>query len=226
MSDVLAVEELTPDLVAQYLRENPTFFLRREDLLAEMKLPHSQSGTVSLVEKQVSVLRDRNMDMRHRLSDLLENGRDNGEIFAATRTLILAMLETHSLEELVQLTEKRLVEDFDIDYCSLILLSSNYQGVRQFRVEDPADAQLHIKGLLANRQSVSGVLRPEEFSYLFPSKKQAASAVVVPIALPNNALALLSIASKDAKRYGANIGTLFIDYIGEVLQRLLGKHLA
>ena len=223
MSDVLTVEELTPELVAQYLRENPTFFLRREDLIAEMKLPHSQSGTVSLVEKQVSVLRDRNMDMRHRLSGLLENGRDNGEIFAGTRQLVLAMIETRNIEELVQLIEKRLVEDFDIDYCSFILLADNYQGVRQFRVEKPADAQLHIKALLANRQSVSGVLRPEEFSYLFPSKKQAASAVVIPIPL-GNSLALLSIASRDAKRYGANIGTLFIDYIGAVLQRLLEKH--
>lgn len=223
MAETLTVEELTPELVVQYLRENPTFFLRREDLLAEMKLPHSQAGTVSLIEKQVSILRERNMDMRHRLNELLESGRDNGELFNKTSQLILAMLETHSAEELIQLLEKRLLADFDIDYCAFILLADNYQGVRHFRVEDPAVAQKHIKSLLNNTQSVSGVLRPEELSYLFPTHKKAASAVVVPLHAPG-LNALLAIASEDPKRYGAGVGTLFIDYIAEVMQRLLPKY--
>ena len=50
---------------------------RLDDLLQDLEVTHPAGGAVSLLERQVAVLRDRNMDMRHRLSQLLDTARDN-----------------------------------------------------------------------------------------------------------------------------------------------------
>ena len=63
--------ELTGAQVAEYLSANPDFFSDRDSLLALMTLPHQQGGAVSLVERQVSVLRDRNRSTKNHLDDLL-----------------------------------------------------------------------------------------------------------------------------------------------------------
>ena len=71
--------ELTGTLVAEYLSANPDFFSDRDSLLALMTLPHQQGGAVSLVERQVSVLRDRNRSTKNHLDDLLNAARRNNE---------------------------------------------------------------------------------------------------------------------------------------------------
>ena len=45
--------------VAAFLSEHPDFFSEHEDLLTNLQLPDSRKGTVSLVEKQIDVLRER-----------------------------------------------------------------------------------------------------------------------------------------------------------------------
>ena len=69
---------LNPDHVAEYLRQHPDFFIDYENLLSELALPHhTGEHAISLVERQVSVLRTRNRDVRNRLNRLLETARDN-----------------------------------------------------------------------------------------------------------------------------------------------------
>src|SRR3546814_16824482 len=55
--------------VAVYLEAHPDFFVEHEELLATMRIPHRRGDTVSLVEHQMKILRERNIEMRHRLSD-------------------------------------------------------------------------------------------------------------------------------------------------------------
>ena len=65
----LAPFELNDDLVRDYLKAHDDFLQRNPDLLDYLHVEHQSGSAVSLVEKQVSVLRERNMDMRHRIED-------------------------------------------------------------------------------------------------------------------------------------------------------------
>src|SRR5690625_6836720 len=85
--------QLTADQVSEYLQEHRDFFVHNEHLLADLSLPHESGPAVSLVERQVSVLRERNMDVRHRLSKLLDNARENDKLFDKTKRLVLALIE-------------------------------------------------------------------------------------------------------------------------------------
>ncbi len=50
--------------VAEYLRSHPDFFERHSGLLLGLKLPHpTGAGAVSLMERQVAVLRQHNADL-------------------------------------------------------------------------------------------------------------------------------------------------------------------
>ncbi|MDZ7825512.1 MAG: DUF484 family protein [Gammaproteobacteria bacterium] len=80
--------EPSAEAVADYLRDHPEFFLGRDALLADMILPHGSDGAISLVERQLQVLRERNDDMRRRLNDLVRDAQ--GSITASfERTLAI-----------------------------------------------------------------------------------------------------------------------------------------
>ncbi len=52
------------ETVARYLQHNPDFFERHQPLLARLRLPHARSGaTISLIERQVEVLREQQADV-------------------------------------------------------------------------------------------------------------------------------------------------------------------
>jgi len=94
--------ELTDQEVADYLRDHPDFLIERPALLAEIELPHAgDTGATSLVERQVAILRERNIAMRHRVDQLLHTARRNDQLFEKTRKLSLALLSATSTGELI-----------------------------------------------------------------------------------------------------------------------------
>ena len=100
MSDQDQLVKLDSESVAAYLRQHPEFFVDHEELIPELRIPHQPGEAVSLVERQVKLLRERNIEMRHRLSQLMDVARDNDRLFDKTRRLVLDLLDAASLEEL------------------------------------------------------------------------------------------------------------------------------
>ena len=87
--------------VREYLLEHPDFFNNNPDLLAEINLPHESGQAVSLMERQVAVLRERNMEMRHRINNILETAKENDKLFEKTKRLVLGLLEADSIGQLI-----------------------------------------------------------------------------------------------------------------------------
>ena len=79
---------LTPGQVADYLRANPEFFLSQNDLLADLRLPHDSGKAISLLERQVVILRERGHEARQKLGSLRQNARDKDQLFDVTRNLV------------------------------------------------------------------------------------------------------------------------------------------
>jgi uncharacterized protein YigA (DUF484 family) len=211
--------------VTRYLRNHPGFFLANEDLLVDLKLSHKTGKAVSLLERQVALLRERNMDMRNRLSKLLDNAQRNEQLFEQSKALILSLLEAKRADELSNTLCRHLVSDFEpVDYASLILFADpNKLGGSQLRVENPEQAREHIGGLLGSHKAVCGVLRPQELGFLFGKHADhIGSAAIMPIK-PGNIDGVIAIASKDPEHFKSSMGTLFLDYIVEVVNRSLPK---
>src|SRR5690606_36349176 len=112
---------LDADAVAQYLRQHPEFFVDFEELIPELRIPHQPGQAVSLVERQVKLLRERNIELRQRLNQLMDVARDNDRLFDKSKRLVLALLDAGDLEDLISAVEDSLRHDFQVPFVSLVL---------------------------------------------------------------------------------------------------------
>ncbi|MBU2885519.1 DUF484 family protein [Gilvimarinus agarilyticus] len=212
--------------VAQFLADNPEFFVEHPGLLTELQLPHDSGTAVSLVERQVSVLRDRNMDMRHRLSQLLDNARDNDRLFDKTKLLILSLLEARDLGDIIDALHYSFNKEFNIQFTRTLLFGDvDKIAGSEARVVSIFDARENIGALLKSNRSFCGHLDDAHKQYIFgDAASEIGSAATVPL-VHGNTFGLLAIGNRDPKYYRSSMGTLFLAYIAEVLNRLIPPHL-
>ena len=217
-----AAPALEAEAVAKWLAQHPDFFAEHDELLTSMRIPHQRGDSVSLVERQLKLLRERNIEMRHRLSQLMDVARDNDRLFEKTRRLILALMDATSLEEIVIAVEDSLRQDFQVPFVSLVLFSDNPMTVGRW--VSAAEAQKAIGGLMSGGKTVCGALREHELEFLFgadQSKEVGSTAIV---SLSHQGLhGVLAIGSRDPQHYKSSVGTLFLSYIADVLSRLLPR---
>lgn len=206
------------DAVAAYLRAHPEFFVDHDELIPELRIPHLPGGAVSLVERQVKLLRERNIEMRHRLSHLMDVARENDRLFDKTRRLVLDLLDANSLEEVVSAVDESLRHEFQVPYVSLILFSESPLPVG--RSVTAAEAQQAIGGLLGSGKTHCGALRPHELSFLFGEEESSEVGSAAVVAL-NQQQGVLAIGSRDPQHYKSSLGTLFLSHVAEVLTRVL-----
>lgn len=215
--------EITAEQVAQFLRANPEFFAGREELLADLRLPAGDSGAaVSLIDRQLGVLRERNVELRERLNSLLSIARDNDIIFEKTRALLLAMLECRDVAALNAALSRSLLEDFGMAAFSLTLFDGcGVAAQAPVRTVEAGQAEASVGGLVKGSRVVCGVLRPEELRFVFADGADAVgSAAIVPLVFDGQ-FGLLSIGSRDPHHFKSGMDTLFVGHIGDVLARCL-----
>tara|TARA_R110001599_G_scaffold351822_1_gene584705 strand:- start:33756 stop:34520 length:765 start_codon:yes stop_codon:yes gene_type:complete len=226
-TDDTASALLSDDAVREFLKNNGDFLQRNPDLLDHLHVSHASGSAVSLVEKQVSVLRERNVDIRHRLNDLTAHARDNDKLFEQTRALVIELLEANSVTELYRAFSESMRTGFELEFATMILFGDNTEE-KNYRVETAELAQANIGALLSGQKAVCGALRREEFSYLFAKDgnthkfHQGGSAAVVPLN-DGAQLGLIAIGSSNANRFTSDMGTLFLSHIADVILRLLPR---
>jgi uncharacterized protein YigA (DUF484 family) len=223
MSD-LTKEHLDEHVIAEYLAKHPDFFDRHGDTLRDLRLQHPSGRAVSLIEKQVSALRERNTELRHRLNQLLDNARQNDRLFERSKRLVLALLECDELGDLVDALYYSFSKEFDIPFARLILFRQPQQPTT-IRVAAEDEAKVVLGRHLQAGRAVGGGLSREEITYLFDKDHQkVGSAAMVPLYY-NQSLGILAVGHEDPKHYQAGMGTIFLTHIAEVLDRLIPKHL-
>ena len=204
-------DNLDPKAVEAFLRAHPNFLQDRPGLLAVMNLPHGGEGAVSLVERQVSVLRERNIASRQKLAELSDISRENDRLLEATRNTILALLAGENRADLSRLWLDQVTGTFKAEMGALVWLD----GVSVEAGEAPLASKLICQG-----GGFSGVLRPEEMQTVFGTTATEGSAALVAIRSGEDELGVLGVGSHDTQRYQAEDGTLFLEYLAEVIGQL------
>ena len=226
--------------IADYLRAHPEFFVNHTGLLADIQIPHHTAGAISLIERQVTVLRDQNQELKRQLHALVQVARDNDRLNEQVQRLTLALMEAGSLSVTLRIIGDSLRNDFRADALVLGLFAHegqlpplDPQGLLQLRAlpEREADAAAFAT-LLATGKPLCGHLRRGQMQYLFgaTAPENVASAVVLVLnasadAGPGKRLGMLGIGSRDARRYHAGMGTLFLSHLGELIGRAVGRYL-
>ena len=115
--------QLAEDQIADFLVAHPDFFERHGAVLARIKLPHQRgSAAISLVERQVLVLRDKHAALEKKLHELIENGRANDAISDRMHRLTRRLLRARDTAGVVAALETSLREDFGASLAASIML--------------------------------------------------------------------------------------------------------
>lgn len=215
-------DNITADQVAHYLRKHPDFFINRDSLLEEITLPHESGKAISLLERQVKILRERSIESRHTLNSLMENAKYNDQLFSVTRTLILALLMEDDISQVASATEANLNTQPGIDASSVILFETDYlKNVENTRLE-PADfLQASFPTLLRNRKTICKAVDKETASFLFPHRSSGIRSVALCPIGRERMLGVLAIGNKAQDYFNSELDTLFLDFIGEVLESII-----
>ena len=221
LSGGIAVD-VTEEQVVKHLRGNPGFFLNHPELLSNIKLPHDSGKAISLIEKQVDILREQAVKAKKKLKDLTDNARTNDEIFDITRSLILALLNCNTVEDISISVQMQLARLRNVDACELIFLNQSKLSLSTaIRVEDSKIIREKFSDVFRLERPVFGQLSQEEILYLFPlSGENINSTALCPVNGSDETLALLALGNKSANHFNMHLDTLFLDFICEVLDKV------
>jgi len=213
--------------VIDYLKKNRNFFVDNADLLAEMSLPHESGKAISLLERQVSILRDRGIEARQKLNNLLQNARNNDHLFDTTRNLVLSLLRSRDITEIVNYTQDQLSDEANVDACELILVDRpGLQVAASVRLESTQTLKERFSDVYRLKRTHCGAMGQEQIEYLFPeSKKSIRSTALCPIVDGSEVLALLVLGNQAESYFNVNLDTLFLDFIGRVVGAILHREL-
>lgn len=218
------VPALSEESISSYLQSNPDFFERHALLLAKLKLPHARgAATVSLVERQVLVLRDKNDKLEARLRELIEVARGNDALANKIHRLACRLIRAGTASEVIDGIEGSLREDFGASDW-LILMTSDKGAAfasvnsRHLRLIDSAAPELKMfETLFESGRPRCGQIRDSQRDFLFgPETVEIGSAALVPLG-PQPPFGLLAISSPDTERFHPTMSTEFLARIGELV---------
>jgi len=213
---------LSAEQVASYLKQHPDFFINRDSLLAEITLPHESGHAISLLERQVKILRERSIESRHTLNQLMETAKYNDQLFNVTRALILALLMEDEVAQIASATEANLCTQPGIDACSVILFQADHlRNVEHMRLESPEFLQENFPTLLRDRRTLCKAVSKETAAFLFPHRSASIRSVALCPIGRERMLGVLAIGNKSQDYFNEDLDTLFLDFIGEVLESII-----
>src|SRR5579885_1209379 len=125
--------EAEEDAVARYRQHHPEFFERHLPLLARLRLPHLRGGsTVSLIERQVEVLRERHAAVEQKLAEFVKVARSNDQVAEKIHRFTRRLLRAQSRAAAIAEIEASLREDFDAFNAVLVLVAPGDVPVQRF----------------------------------------------------------------------------------------------
>ena len=223
-------ETLSDADVHDYLKRNPDFFERHNTLLGALRLPHVTGGTVSLVERQVSVLRQKDLKLERKLKELLEVARANDALAAKIHRLALKLLAARNLTETLEATESTLRRSFGADHSILVLFGdpeafADIRVGRFFRAIERDDPALQpFATFLGSANPRCGQVRDAQRTFLFgKAADEVGSAALLPLGRKSR-LGFLAIGSVDADRFHPAMSFDFLSHLGQLVAEALKRY--
>ena len=205
---------LTPEQVAEYLIDNPDFFVENPEVLPELKLPNLHSGTVSLVELQTDQLRQQLHQQRQELAQLISHADHNEQLFQIFASLMQSLYVCESINEV----EEALSASFSGE-----LAFTNFTLQVFVTRPDLADFQHHklIEKRFKKSDFFFGRIAKDEVRQIFNDKQVGSCALI--LLGTKEKLGLLALGSEDASHFHPDMDTLFLLPLKQLLEQVLLK---
>jgi uncharacterized protein len=206
--------------VLAYLEAHPDLLTRHPEVLERIELQHRAGSAVSLMERQVDLLRARCEKLERRLERLLGAARDNEGRAENVHRLARTLIRAPSLAAVVAGLRQVLKEDFDIDEV-FIGLNNAYYKRNDIDGLVPMEPEGRIakayENFVRTRLIECGPITEARAKLLFGRATELPqSAAIVPLE-KEKYLGMLAFGSQDAQRFQPGQGKLFLEMIAELV---------
>jgi uncharacterized protein len=212
MNDSLIKEKdlLAAQVVHDYLQDHPEFFQQYPQLLTSLRLPHQQRGSVSLVERQMELQREKIQTLEDDITRLMSVARQNEQIFLAFNQLQAQLYQAKNLQDAETSLQQFTSAMPQVQECRLL----------RFNTERSASEFQLLLSRRLNQQGVYlGRLNKEEQQGLFPAHIHSVALILVSAA--EKPLALLAFGSEQDDHFQPSMDKLFIRHLATILAQLL-----
>ncbi len=222
------IQDIDEQAVAEYLRDHRDFFEHNLWLLPELYLPHESGGAISLVERQVAMLRTQHETQKTQLEELVQVARENERLNTQLHQLTLLLMGCEGLEGLMTLLVSRLRRDYSADVAILHLLApprDEHLATHAEFVRDTDTFRGPFQHMLSTGRPFCGRLKEEQREILFGERADAVgSGVVLPLGKEGR-VGLLAIGSGDTNRFTPGSDISFLTRMAQVIAAALAGHL-
>ncbi len=219
------ISPVSDEDVVEFLCKHPDFFRDHIDLLSQLEIPHIDSGVaVSLVERQVQVLREQNQHARQKLHELIEIARQNEELARRMHKLSLTLMDAAEPKDIFSTLYDNLMKNFHADKVAVRLFADpafidTYSG-DEFAGSDAEEKAL-FKTIIDKLEPMCGRMKQQQQVFLFGDDgNEIASSIMLPLH-GKGWSGILSIASFDPERFQPGMGVELLANLGEVLSFIL-----
>jgi uncharacterized protein YigA (DUF484 family) len=213
---------MTDEEVVRYLQEHPEFLDAHADILANIKIPDPHDGrAIPIAQRQLSQLRERNTVLEEKLHELISFGEENDAIGERVHRITLALLTATSLEDVLRTIYFNLREDFAVPHVAIRLWQDQtHPDLIEFsKISEEllVFATSLASPYCANHPMFDSI---EWFSDAQPPL-QSFAYVALGGDIPRG---ILVLASEDAQRFYPEMGTLYLERLGELATAAISRH--
>lgn len=211
------------DEVARYLQENPQFFEEHAELLSHIVIPHPHGGrTISITERQMLSLRDKNRQLESKMGELLQFGEENDVISEKMHRLAVAMTSAATFQAVIHTLNFHLRDDFSIPHFALRLWDrpDNAAELPEFAA---VSEELQAFAETLSQPYCGSTSGFETSSWFGEASKHVRSQGLIALRTGGGTIGMIALGSEDAQRFYAGMGTLYLERLGEMASAALAR---
>lgn len=231
MSEAKAEEHPVTDLdeneVAAYLQQNSDFLQRHPQVLDVLQVTHDAGSAVSLIERQVDGLRQQNQKMHANLAQLMGTARDNELRVQHLNSLASVLIAADTPKALIDGLRRCVHQELSVDAIFLGVLGGDEVDVGGIHPLQKDSVQMEgVTNAFRRGKPLCGPLSASQVEALFPESGDTApqSAALIPLG-DDEVRGVLVLGSRDSKRFVPEMGTWFLELMGQLVTTACRRHL-
>ncbi len=193
------------------------------EVFSSLTIPHLTGGAISLVERQLKLLRENNQALKAKIDELVGIARENEELNQRFHRLALEMMNTDQLHDILAMVQDQVQTFFYTDFvCFRFMPGVNEAGnvLEGLYLSSDSGIVDSIKPWIDARKPVCGRQDEKIINELFGPDLRIGSSALIPLYHTGN-LGLLCLGSVSTDRFGLTMGTIFLQQLGELVSSRL-----
>lgn len=218
--------DISPENIKSFLRSHPNFFEDNAHLLTEISLPSPHgSGVISLAERQQLAQRDKIRVVEAMMAQMIKHAEENDATSEKVHQFSVNLLHQQSFSALQHLIAETLQQDFAVTQSLIrIWIKPSNNAIASNTVFTPV-TEAFSDWVMTLNQAYCGA-KPEIADGLMNDKLQ--SYAFIPLnkkTLNQRPFGVLILGAEDQQRFKADMGTLYLERISELVSAALLNHL-